>query len=102
MNGTAGVNATIAMLIGFGALIGMVGIMLVGTVRRAEKQGRKLSRGRASRAAPTSTWLPSLCHPLAVDATASEFDDAPRRRFIPVSSLSEPKEGEASASARSF
>ena len=95
-------NTTIAILTGFGAIIGVVCIALVGTARHIGKQRRKPSRDRASRAAPMSTLLPSLRHPLAVDATASEFDDVPRLRFIPVRSLSEPKEGEASASARSF
>lgn len=95
-------NATIVSLTGLRTVIGAACAALLGRARRAVNLRSKRNRGRSSHPAPTSALLPSLLHPLAFDATASEFDDIPRRRFMPVNSLSEHKEGEASASAKSF
>ena len=72
-----------------------------GRARRAGTSAKTASRPCIAFRADAYV-APSLHHPLAVDATASETDDVPRLRFIPVRYLSEPKEGEANASARSF
>ena len=79
-------NATIVSLIGFGPSLASR-IVLVGTAGRAEKHPSKLNGGRSSHAGGDEPLLPWLLHPLAFDATASEFDDVPRRQFIPVNWL---------------
>jgi len=96
------VNVTIATLVGLGAIITAVGIALIARARRAGNAPRKPPGGRGSRPASLSALLPSLRHPLAVDATASEFDDVPQPRFTPVSLLAEPKEHTGRASAKGY
>ena len=95
-------STTIATVIGLGAIVGAICVALIGAARRAGNPRRKPPRDRTSRPAPMSTLIPSLCHPLAVDATASEFDDVPRSRFMPVGLLTEPKGREEVAPTKSF